>query len=107
MSYKTTLAFAALCLGHLGSQAPANAQEQAVFSVCESQQELEQVISSEGTILPDGCRTLTVSSLQSNGEELCLLDLSSSDNGVLDQIRDAAVSQQWWVRCADLLAAGR
>ena len=107
MSNKAMLGVATLCLGLLGSQAPAIAQQQAVFSACESQQELEQVIASAGSILPDGCRTATVSSLQSNGEELCLLDLSSSGDGVLNQIRDAAVNPQWWVRCADLVAAGR
>jgi len=48
-----------------------------------------------------------VSSLESNGEELCLLDLSSADDGVFDQIRDVAFSHQWWIRCADLLGAGR
>lgn len=107
MSNKAMLAVAGLCLGLIGGQVPAIGQEQAVFSACESQQELEQVLASEGTILPDGCRTATVSSLESNGEEICLLDLSSSDDGVLDQIREAALSQQWWVRCADLLDAGR
>lgn len=107
MPRNVMLATASLCIGLFGVQAPSIAQEQAVFSVCESQQELEQVISSGGSILPSGCRSASVSNLGNDGEALCLLDLSSSDDGVLNQIRDAAVSQQWWVRCADLTAAGR
>lgn len=107
MTHKAILAAASLSLAFLAPQAPTIAQEQAAFSACESQQELEQVISSDGSILPDGCRTATVNSLESNGEDLCLIDLSSSDDGIIGQIQDAAVSQKWWVRCADLQAAHR
>ena len=109
MTRTAILSAATLCIGLFAAQAPAQAQaqEQGVLTVCSSQQELEQVMSSNGSIVPDGCRTATVSSLTSDGEQLCLLDLSSSDSGVFDQLRDAAVSQQWWVRCEDLMAAGR
>ena len=107
MSRYAMLAVAALGLGFASAQTPAFAQDQDVLSICATQQELEQVIASDGSIFPDGCRTATVSSLESDGEALCLLDLSSSGDGVFDQLRDAAVSQQWWVRCADLMTAGR
>jgi len=105
MSRTAILTAATLYIGLFAVQAPAQAQEQDVLTACSSQQELEQVMSSNGSIVPDGCRAATVSSLTSNGEQLCLLDLSSSQDGVLDQLREAAVSQQWWVRCEDLLAA--
>lgn len=74
-------------------------------AVCEDQQGLEQVIGSNGDIMPDGCRRLTISVLEDGGERLCLLDFSSREEGFVDQLRDAAFSDRWWVRCDALGSA--
>lgn len=89
-------------VGILFWSAPAYAQH--TIPACQSQQELEQVLASDGNIMPQGCRSVTISSLESEGQRLCLLDLSTVGDGVLEQLRDAAVNQQWWVRCEDLSA---
>lgn len=73
--------------------------------MCESQQELEQVLGSSGQIMPDGCRNVAVSELEQDGQRLCLLDFSTGDEGFVDQLRDVAVSQQWWAACEDIAAS--
>jgi hypothetical protein len=95
-----------------GFTLPAAAQDAAgagpePLIACQSQQALQQVIGSQGSIMPDGCRNVSISVLQSNGERLCLVDLSEGGEGVLDQLRDVAVNQEWWIRCDDLAAAAR
>jgi hypothetical protein len=83
----------------------AHAQESLI--ACERQQELEQVLSSEGRIMPDGCRNISVTALVSDDQRLCLLDLSSDGEDLLDQLREAAISEQWWVQCEQLEASAR
>jgi hypothetical protein len=81
---------------------PATAQE--TITICETQQELEQVIGSDGSIMPDACRTMTISTLTADGVQLCYMDFSS-DGGVLGALRDAAAPAAWWARCDQLAAA--
>lgn len=91
----------------VGATAPAHAQIVAgnqVFA-CTSQQELEQTIQSDGSIVPDGCRSLSVSSLRSDGEELCLLDFDAGEEDLLGQLQEAALPSEWWVECDALAAA--
>lgn len=97
----TLIAAAAICLGYPA----ANAQE--TIPACESQQELEQVLDSDGRIMPDGCRSVSLSVLDSDGQRLCLLDLSADGEGFVEQLRDAAISEQWWFRCEDLETAAQ
>ncbi len=78
----------------------ATAQEAVV--ACQSQQELEQVIASDGQILPDGCRNVSITPLDSDGERLCLMDFAEDGEGIVSQLREAAVNEEWWVRCSDL-----
>ena len=82
---------------------------QETVTACPSQQGLEQVVGSNGQITPDDCRQVRISSLESNGERLCLVDLSGEDDGLVDQLREAATTERWWMRCEDLarLAAPR
>ncbi|HEV7274713.1 MAG TPA: hypothetical protein VGN80_00315 [Devosiaceae bacterium] len=72
---------------------------------CTSQQELEQTVQSSGSIVPDGCRTLTVESLISDTEALCLLNFAAGDEDLLGQLQEAATPSEWWVRCDALAAA--
>ena len=76
---------------------PAAAQE--TLTGCQSQRSLEQVISSDGKLMPDDCRMLKVTPVETDRGRLCVVDLSSSQDGVLQQLRDVASAQQWWVRC--------
>ena len=70
---------------------------------CPTQSELEQAISSSGSIIPEECTTLQVNSLTSDNGELCLIDFGL-DEGFIGRLRDAAFPSQWWVRC-DALAS--
>lgn len=76
---------------------PAAAQE--TLTGCQSQRSLEQVISSDSKLMPDDCRVLKVTPVDTDRGRLCVVDLSSSQDGVLQQLRDVAAAQQWWVRC--------
>jgi hypothetical protein len=71
---------------------------------CESQQSLEQVIGSNADIMPDDCRQAQISQLTADGYSICLLDLSQSSGGLINDLRDVAVSQEWWIDCALLSA---
>ncbi|MGE4221457.1 MAG: hypothetical protein AB7G39_18580 [Alphaproteobacteria bacterium] len=94
--------FAALAVTALA--APAAAQD--AFPACQSQQSLEQIISSDGRLMPDDCRNLTVTTVRSDRGRLCVIDVSQAGDGVLQQLRDAALPAQWWVRCDRLAGAG-
>jgi hypothetical protein len=85
----------------LSMMAPAAAQD-ASMTACESQQEMEQVIQSDGDLMPDGCRTLNVTSIDSGSGELCVLDFEAADPGVLDALQEQVTTTQWWVACAEL-----
>lgn len=90
---------AALC-----APAPAATAQDSVIA-CTNQRALEQVFASDGEIVSDECRSVRISTLKSNGVHLCRLDLSAEDKGIITQLREAAVDEQWWLRCEDLGAA--
>ena len=69
---------------------------------CESQQSIEQALTSDGGIMPDDCRPISVARLTSDGRDLCLLDLSQSDADFISSLRDVAAPDQWWVLCDEL-----
>jgi hypothetical protein len=79
------------------------AQGDRSFTACPSQHKLEQVVGSQNRFTPDDCRRLTITRVQSGKTELCVLDFGrDADAGFLDQLKRAAVPQQWWVTCDDL-----
>ena len=91
-----------LALGFaLAGLAPATAQNTSM-TACESQQEMEQVIQSDGDLMPDGCRTLTITSVDADTGELCVLDFEATDPGLLDALQEEVTTSQWWVDCAEL-----
>ncbi len=91
-----------LALGFaLSALAPAAAQD-TTLTACESQQEMEQVIQSDGDLMPDGCRTLTITSIEADTGELCVLDFEAADPGVLDALQEEVTTTRWWVDCAEL-----
>ena len=82
---------------------PAIAQGERSFTACPSQQKMEQVVGSQNRFNPEDCRKLTITRVQSGATELCVLDFArEADAGFLDQLKRAAVPQQWWVACDDL-----
>lgn len=95
----------ALALAVGGGPAMGQAVIDETIYACTSQQELEQTVQSSGSIVPDGCRTLTVESLTSDTEELCLLNFAAGEEDLLGQLQEAAAPSEWWLRCDALAAA--
>lgn len=100
MQFKTVSSFFSLllCAGFMGNPALA----QTSMAACESQQSLEQVLESDGSILPDDCRQISIAQLESGGRTLCLIDLSQQNGGLVDDLRGVAATQEWWVDCTAL-----
>ncbi|UIJ72184.1 hypothetical protein [Aurantimonas sp. HBX-1] len=86
--------------------APAVAQDAAParqgFPACQTQQDLEQILNSDGQLMPDGCRTLSITPVRSENGTLCVIEFSEAGQGVLQNLRDVALPDQWWVRCDSL-----
>lgn len=78
----------------------AHAQQSII--VCPSQQELEQVLQSDTEFVPEDCHELTIARVESAAGVLCVMDFQSRDPGMIDQLTEAAITTQWWVRCDDL-----
>ena len=107
----TALAAATLVCSAFAASAqttvPATADaDGASFPACQSQQDLQQVINSDGKLMPSGCRELTIIPVKSGDGRLCVIDFSKAGDGVLQSLRDAAMPSQWWVRCDSLAPAG-
>lgn len=66
---------------------------------CPSQQELEQVLQSGGELIPEGCRRLIVSRVETAAGPLCMIDFQPRNPGMLDRLAEVAAPMQWWVRC--------
>ena len=82
---------------------PALAQTDRSFPACPSQQTLEQVTGSQARFVPEDCRQLTITRVQSGAAELCVLNFGTDgDPGFLEQMKRAAVPHQWWVACENL-----
>jgi hypothetical protein len=86
----------------LAASASSPAFAQLSFPACESQQEIEQVIQSQGELMPEGCRTVTITAVDTPAGELCVLVFEQEDPGVVGAITQAAVPTQWWVAGADI-----
>ncbi|WP_019956605.1 hypothetical protein [Yoonia vestfoldensis] len=97
MTITPRIALAAITLA---LSTPAGAQTPVI--ACQSQQSLEQALTSNGEIMPDDCRPISIARLSNDGQDLCLLDLSRDDSSLIDTLRDAAAPDQWWMLCADL-----
>ncbi|MCB8836647.1 hypothetical protein [Aurantimonas sp. VKM B-3413] len=106
----TFIAAAALLLPGLAGSALAQdatgASAQRTVSACQSEQDLQQVINSDGQLSPDGCRQITITPVRSENGQLCVLDFANGDEGIINQLRSAAMPDKWWVRCDSLTGAG-
>lgn len=89
-------------LAFLALPAAAAAQTPQGFIACESQQELDQHLASDRQFMPDGCRNIAVTSLDSEFGRICVMDFQPDDDGVIGRLTDAALPTQWWALCGDL-----
>jgi pyrimidine operon attenuation protein/uracil phosphoribosyltransferase len=87
-----------LAVGTSGIPVAAQVQTQ----VCESQQSMEQVMETEGALAPDDCRPATITRLQRDTGDICVIDVSGADSGVVDELLAVARTDQWWIACEDL-----
>lgn len=85
----------ALVVGAAGMPAAAQVQAQA----CESQQSMEQLMETEGSLTPDDCQTVTLTRIERAAGDLCVIDLSGSEGGVVDELLAVARTDQWWIAC--------
>lgn len=84
-------------------RAAADAGSGRSIAACPSQRDLEQVLGSGGRYMPDACRRLAVTPVETSGQRLCVLDFKSgAEPGLLDRLADATIPTQWWVDCRDL-----
>lgn len=74
----------------------------ATFMVCETQQELEQVLNSKGQFVPDGCRQVRVPVVETTSGRLCVIDFSQPDPGLVGSLQEMASTSRWWTDCANL-----
>jgi len=82
--------------------ATASATEPVQATVCPSQAKAEQVLQSQGHFVPDDCRTLRVTRVDSPAGPLCVMDFSGNNAGILGALKDAVATTQWWAACAAL-----
>jgi len=86
----------------LTASATSPALAQVSFPACASQQEMEQVVQSQRELMPEGCRTVSITEVDTPAGELCVLDFEEEDPGVVGAITEAAVPTRWWIICADV-----
>jgi hypothetical protein len=79
---------------------PAAAQVQT--QVCENQQSMEQLMDSDGAMVPDDCRAAAITRFERDAGDVCVLDLSGAEGGVLDEVLAVARTDQWWIACDSL-----
>jgi hypothetical protein len=84
------------------SAAAATQSQQAMLQACDTEQKLAQVLQSGGAYTPEGCRKVPITRLDSQAGALCALDFATGNQGIIGEIRSAAVTTRWWVPCAEL-----
>lgn len=87
----------------MSALAPHQAAAEEPFVVCDEQPALEQFLASDGDFMPDGCRVMRLSTLDTDHGRICVMEFDESDDpGLMDRLTDAALPSTWWMRCADL-----
>jgi len=84
-------------LANLSSVGPAAAQ--AEFTVCRSQQSLEQVLETAGSLEPDDCQPARISRLGAKGGSVCVFHLSGDAETLLGEFRELAETEEWRMPC--------
>lgn len=105
MRLTTTLAAAVLAsVPILGPSGSARAAEPLRIEACPSRDKAEQVKQSNGSLSPDGCRTVTVTSVDSPAGPMCVMKFGGSKSGIVGQIAGAVETTEWWTACSNLRA---
>jgi len=95
--------FTLVMAAFVAALAPQQAAAQEAFMVCDEQRALEQALASDGDFMPDGCRVMRLSTLDTDQGRFCVMEFDESDDpGLMDRLTDAALPDTWWMRCADL-----
>ena len=87
-----------LIVGASAGSAAAQFQTQS----CGSQRSMEQLMETEGSLTPDDCRAVTLTRLERADGDLCMLDFSGTDAGVVDDLLAVTRTEQWWIACESL-----
>ena len=75
------------------------------FVACPAQDDIEQFLAADGELRPEGCRTVSIVRVEgADGRQICALDFGEPGDGVLAELREAAVPTTWWAEC-DAVAA--
>ena len=101
-SPKTSLCVVVALAGFVAATGVAAQSE---VPACQNQLSLEQMLESNGDIFPDDCRSAQISRIESEAGWLCLIDFSGERESLLDDLRTAAVPEEWWFPCDALNAA--
>jgi hypothetical protein len=94
---------AASAQAHNAAAPPTNSRV-ATVKACNNEQNLKQVLQSNGAYAPEGCRKITVTRLDTPAGALCMMDFAPGKHGILGEIRSVAATTQWWLPCNNLHA---
>ncbi|MFC4167584.1 hypothetical protein [Teichococcus aestuarii] len=90
-----------LAAAPLASLSPARSAEPLRMTACPSREKTEQILQSGGNLNPDGCRTVTVTRVDSPAGPVCVMNFGESQ-GIVGAITSAAVPTEWWTSCENL-----
>ncbi len=93
----------AACLA-IGSHRAAVAAKPLQIQACPSRDKAEQLVQSNGNLSPDGCRTVTVTSVDSPAGAMCVVKFGDAKSGIVGQITSAVETTAWWMPCSNLHA---
>ncbi len=81
---------------------PTWAAEPLQVHACPTRDKAEQQQQSKGALTPDGCRTLTVTRVDSSAGAMCLIKFGDAPAGILGTITDAVTTTEWWTACGNI-----
>ncbi|MBN8903689.1 MAG: hypothetical protein BGO51_11095 [Rhodospirillales bacterium 69-11] len=96
------LAGVALAVALVSGTASAEGTKQ--VKICPTRDKAAQIVQSHGNLMPDGCRTVTVTRVDSPAGPICQVNMQQDTKGVLNALRDAVTTDQWWTACDNLSA---
>ena len=84
---------------------PSNASAATIeLKTCTTRDKAEQVVQSRGAVVPDDCRTVTVTSITSPAGEMCKVQFADQPSGIVGSVTDAITQTEWWTACSNIRA---
>lgn len=102
--YKLQFGVAGVALAVVVASGVAQAKSTTGVRICPSRDKAEQIVQSQGNLVPDDCRMVTVTRVDSPAGPICQIDLGQNGQGVLSSLRDAVTTDHWWTACDNLHA---